>query len=123
MNCYIVDDERHSVDMVAYMLGNIRGVNVVGNNINPVKALAEIKVLNNVDLVITDIDMPEMSGITMAKLLPAHISVIFISANLMRHMKEWTLNAAALLTKPLDPVKFEAAITGVLASRSRGLDA
>jgi hypothetical protein len=63
MNCYLIDDEQHSIDLLTNYLGRLEDFMIVGTNLNAKKALIEINMLNNVDMVFTDIYMPELSAI------------------------------------------------------------
>lgn len=63
---YIVDDHQIMVDGIKALLLNNKTFDVVGFNTSPLKARTEIETLNP-DILITDINMAELSGIQLAK--------------------------------------------------------
>ena len=63
------------------------------------------------DLILSDVMMPEMDGVTMIKILKSdsrysHIPVVFISARAQKHeVEEYMVHGAThVLTKPFDPI-------------------
>jgi len=80
MNCYIVDDEQHNIDMTAQYVGQTAGLILMGSQTNPLLALQEIRA-QKPDVVFTDIDMQEMDGITLAGLIDDISRVVFISGS------------------------------------------
>jgi two-component system nitrate/nitrite response regulator NarL len=65
---YIVDDHQIMIDGIKALLNNNSSFEIIGENTNPLKALEEIK-KNTPDILITDINMKEMSGIELTKQL------------------------------------------------------
>ena len=83
MKVILVDDEPLSLDLFKIECGNMPGFDVVGFFDNPAAALAFAQ-QNPVDFALLDIDMPEMTGIELARRLrlcrPGMI-VIFVTAH------------------------------------------
>ncbi len=83
MRVILVDDEPLSLELFKIECGNMPGFDVVGFFENPLEAL-EFAQKNPVDFALLDIDMPEMSGIELARRLrsarPGMI-VIFVTAH------------------------------------------
>jgi DNA-binding NarL/FixJ family response regulator len=65
---YIVDDHQIMIDGIKALLMNKPAFEIIGENTNPINALEEIK-KNTPDIVISDINMKEMSGIELTKQL------------------------------------------------------
>jgi two-component system nitrate/nitrite response regulator NarL len=65
---YIVDDHQIMIDGIKALLMNKPAFEIIGENTNPVNALEEIK-KNTPDILISDINMKEMSGIELTKQL------------------------------------------------------
>jgi DNA-binding NarL/FixJ family response regulator len=66
INLYIVDDHQIMIDGIKALLKTTTQFAVAGQNTNPVRALEELK-RQNVDILITDINMNDMSGIELTK--------------------------------------------------------
>ncbi|MBQ7887528.1 MAG: response regulator [Clostridia bacterium] len=83
MRVILVDDEPLSLELFKIECGNMPGFDVVGFFDNPIDAL-EFARKNPVDFALLDIDMPEMTGIELARKLrsvrPGMI-VIFVTAH------------------------------------------
>ncbi len=109
-NILIVDDEQSMCDFLSILLSG-EGY-TVKSTINPSAALSLIRSENNIDMVITDVKMPEMDGLDLLKSLKEHnpdIIVIMITAystteNAVEAMK---LGAYDYLIKPfkVDEIK------------------
>ncbi|EHQ29798.1 LytR/AlgR family response regulator transcription factor [Mucilaginibacter paludis] len=110
MNCYIIDDEQHNIDMLEFYISEMPNVKLVGTNTNPVNALREIEHLGNVDLVLSDMDMNKLSGIDVKNRLPSHIAVIFVTAHFISDFEGLNLGEIDIVTKPVNPDKLKAAI-------------
>lgn len=65
---YIVDDHQMLIDGLKSLLMGEKGLSVVGENTNPQTALAEIESYKP-DIVLSDINMPKMDGVELAKLI------------------------------------------------------
>jgi DNA-binding NarL/FixJ family response regulator len=65
---YIVDDHQIMIDGIKALLINKPAFEIIGENTNPLNAFEEIK-RNTPDIVISDINMKEMSGIELTKQL------------------------------------------------------
>lgn len=63
---YIIDDHQIMIDGIKALLNNNKQFQVAGQNTSPLKAIEELKE-NAPDILITDINMKEMSGIELAK--------------------------------------------------------
>jgi response regulator of citrate/malate metabolism len=107
MNCYLIEDEQHAIDLLEDYLSRLENFCVVGSNLNAKHALAEIEKLNNVDLVFTDIYMPDLSGFDVISRLPKHIQTVVTTVNSYYRQGAADLNAAGFLLKPFDFATFQ----------------
>lgn len=83
MKVILVDDEPLSLNLFKIECGNMPGFDVVGFFDNPAEAL-EYARTNPVDFALLDIDMPEMSGIELARRLRMQrpgMVIIFVTAH------------------------------------------
>lgn len=79
LNCAIIDDEPLAAELLASYakkMPELRLTGVYSSAISAMKALRE----NPVDLLFLDIQMPELSGLEFASLLPKDTKVIFTTA-------------------------------------------
>ncbi|WDF77692.1 LytTR family DNA-binding domain-containing protein [Mucilaginibacter sp. KACC 22773] len=113
MNCYIIDDELHSIDTIKGYILKSDKLQFAGSSTNPVRGQSEINSRDDVDLVFIDIDMPDVSGLELTKLIPSEIAVIFISAHHKYAVDAFELNVVDFLLKPISLPRFLKAIQKV----------
>lgn len=65
---YLIDDHQIVIDGLKLMLENTPGMQLIGENTNPEKALTELNTLQP-DVLICDVNMPGMTGIELSKTL------------------------------------------------------
>jgi|JI10StandDraft_1071094.scaffolds.fasta_scaffold17188_8 two-component system, NarL family, nitrate/nitrite response regulator NarL len=73
----LVDDHQIMLDGISALLKNDERFSIVGTYTRCAEALAEMQ---NVDVVITDIQMPEMNGLEFTKVIRSKFSGVFILA-------------------------------------------
>jgi two-component system, LytTR family, response regulator len=79
INCLIVDDEQHAIDILVHYINQTPYLNLLGATTNPVEAL-QLVPQQSVELVFLDIQMPELSGIDFVKALQGSAKVILTTA-------------------------------------------
>ncbi|RZL62064.1 MAG: response regulator transcription factor, partial [Pedobacter sp.] len=62
IDCIIVDDEEHAIEVIQHYLKAVPSINVTANFTSPVDAIGYLST-NKIDLVFLDIHMPDISGI------------------------------------------------------------
>src|SRR5262245_25824671 len=108
----LVDDEQLARDELGYLLGQIEGVEVIGNAGNGVEALRTIARLQP-DLVFLDVQMPGLTGFEVARRMADARSasqVIFVTAFDQHAIEAFEVNAVDYLLKPVDPARLEIAV-------------
>ena len=70
INCIIVDDEQHAIDILVHYVKQTPYLNLVDTTTSPIEAL-QIVSSKKVDLIFLDIQMPELSGSQVVRLLEA----------------------------------------------------
>jgi two-component system LytT family response regulator/two-component system response regulator LytT len=108
----LVDDEQLARDELGYLLGQMGGVEIVGQAGDGVQALDTIDRLHP-DLVFLDVQMPGLTGFEVARRLagsapPAHI--IFVTAFDQHAIEAFEVNAVDYLLKPVDPARLDVAL-------------
>lgn len=124
MRVIVVDDEAPARRRLAMMLAEIGGVTIVGEGTNGAEALAMIEA-QRPDLVLLDIEMPDLDGIEVAARLVAGQPPIMIFVTAFDHYAVQAFEHAAIdyLLKPVAFERMEAAIAraaATLAARRSG---
>ncbi|QQL48903.1 LytR/AlgR family response regulator transcription factor [Mucilaginibacter ginkgonis] len=117
MNCFIIDDEPYSIDTLSSYIQETSSLTLVGSSSSAVDGMSKVLNAGDVDLVFLDVDMPTLSGIEIAKLLPQNISVIFCTAHARYAVKAFDVQAQDFLLKPVSFPRFLQAVNKVMASR------
>jgi two-component system LytT family response regulator/two-component system response regulator LytT len=112
MTAVLVDDEALARDELAFLLGQVRGVDIVGTAGNGIEAVDTISRLKP-DVVFLDIQMPGLTGFEVARRLidaetPSHI--IFVTAYDQHAIEAFEVNAVDYLLKPVDASRLDVAI-------------
>jgi two-component system response regulator LytT len=108
----LVDDEQLARDELGYLLGQIGGIEVIGQAGNGVEALATIDRLQP-DLVFLDVQMPGLTGFEVARRLMdgrAATHIIFVTAYDQHAIEAFEVNAVDYLLKPVDQARLEVAV-------------
>jgi two-component system LytT family response regulator/two-component system response regulator LytT len=108
----LVDDEQLARDELGYLLGQVGGVDVIGQAGNGVEALATIGRLRP-DVVFLDVQMPGLTGFEVARRMleggqESHI--IFVTAYDQHAIEAFEVNAVDYLLKPVDQARLEVAL-------------
>jgi len=109
LRAVLVDDEQLARDELGYLLGQVGGVDVVGQAVNGVDALTTIERLQP-DVVFLDVQMPGLTGFEVARRLlddgtPSQI--VFVTAYDQHAIEAFEVNAVDYLLKPVDPSRLE----------------
>lgn len=112
LRAVLVDDEQLARDELGYLLGQVGGVDVIGQAGNGVEALTTIDRLQP-DVVFLDVQMPGLTGFEVARRMvdqntPAHI--IFVTAYDQHAIEAFEVNAVDYLLKPVDQARLEVAV-------------
>ncbi|SIR70557.1 LytR/AlgR family response regulator transcription factor [Chryseobacterium sp. RU33C] len=109
MNCIIVDDEPLARSEMRSLVTEISKIEILGEFSNALSALEFLKD-NDIDLIFLDIEMPLVTGLEFAEMLPKKSLIIFTTAYSQYALKSYELEAVDYLLKPIDPQRLEKAI-------------
>src|SRR6058998_3724337 len=112
LRAVLVDDEQLARDELGYLLGQVGGVEVIGQAGNGVEALTTIDRLHP-DLVFLDVQMPGLTGFEVARQLldkRAASHIVFVTAFDQHAIEAFEVNAVDYLLKPVDPARLEVAV-------------
>jgi two-component system, OmpR family, alkaline phosphatase synthesis response regulator PhoP len=125
-NILVVDDEPHIVNLIKLSLKN--NTNEIIEAYSGFEALEKVK-NNKIDLIILDLMMPNLNGFEVCRKLKSnaitqHIPIIILSAKneLEDKMRGINLGADDYITKPFDPIEFEARINSVIFSSEKNIE-
>src|SRR5216683_2220887 len=112
LRAVLVDDEQLARDELGYLLGQVGGIEVIGEAGNGLEALTAIERLQP-DLVFLDVQMPGLTGFEVARrLLEQHATsqIIFVTAYDQYAIDAFEVNAVDYLLKPVDPGRLDLAV-------------
>ncbi|MBQ7421454.1 MAG: response regulator transcription factor, partial [Prevotella sp.] len=100
LNCVIIDDEPLAAELLTNYGQRTPFLNVIGTFNSAVEAIRIIRE-NKVDLIFLDIQMPELSGLEFAKILPRDTKLVFTTAFSQYAVEGYKVNAFDYLLKPI----------------------
>src|SRR5712691_10311250 len=112
LRALVVDDEQLARDELGFLLGQVGGVEVIGQAGNGLEALSTIDRLQP-DVVFLDVQMPGLTGFEVARRLlesRASAHIIFVTAYDQHAIEAFEVNAVDYLLKPVDPSRLGLAI-------------
>lgn len=109
MNCLIVDDEPLAVELLEDFVSKVPFLNLINSCSNGIEAISILK-NNTIDLIFTDIEMPDFSGIEFIKSLDIKPLFIFTTAYSHYAIEGFNLNAVDYLVKPIPFHRFLTAV-------------
>ncbi len=101
----VIDDELLAIDVITHYFSVFPNYVVLKTFINPVEAVSFLK-MNNVDLVFTDIAMPNISGIDLVKLLKDTTKFVMTTSFSEFALESFELNVVDYLLKPVSLERF-----------------
>ncbi|GGH03255.1 LytR/AlgR family response regulator transcription factor [Pedobacter zeae] len=111
INCIIVDDEAHAIDVLRHYIRSIRQLNLIASFTRPTEAITFLNG-QQVDLIFLDIHMPEISGIDFIQTI-RHENYHFILTTAYREfaLDGFDLGVIDYLIKPIPLTRFLQAVT------------
>ncbi len=105
LKCAIVDDEPLAVELLVSYVKKIPFLQLCGKFSNAVDAMKGISE-TPVDLLFLDIQMPEINGMELSRMLPEETRVVFTTAFDQYALDSYRLNALDYLLKPISFSEF-----------------
>lgn len=110
MRCVVVDDEPLAIEIIADYVRRTDSLELAGMYTDPVQALSDIRSLSP-DLVFLDIQMPDLNGLELSRMLPEGTNVIFTTAFKEYAFESYEVDAVDYLLKPIRYQKFLEAVS------------
>lgn len=120
--CILVDDEIHALEGLKRYIGSIPNLVIKKTYINPLDALVEISSSDEiVDLILLDIDMPQISGIELSKSIRQKTKKLVFTTSYSKYGYDaYEANADAYLLKPYSLAKFASTISKLFPYEDSG---
>ena len=112
LQCVIVDDEPMAREIIATYIEKTPNLELVKMCKNATEAILFMQ-KNNVDLFFLDINMPEINGLSLAKIIDKKTNIIFTTAYRDYAVDGFNLNAVDYLLKPIAFDRFLQAVQKV----------
>ena len=100
LNCIIIDDEPLAAQLLASYAERTPVINLVGTYNSAVAAIKDIKE-KKIDLLFLDIQMPDLSGLEFATLIPKSTKIVFTTAFSQYAVDGYKVGALDYLLKPI----------------------
>lgn len=110
ITCAIVDDEPLAVELLESYVQKTPFLKLEGKYSNAIDAMAGLR-NQPVDLLMLDIQMPELSGLEFAKVIPNSTRIIFTTAFNQYAINGYKVNAIDYLLKPISYSEFLNSVT------------
>lgn len=104
-NCMIIDDEELAIEVIENHLEKIPGFIVASKSSNPINAFDELT-SKNIDVLFLDINMPEISGISMLEIMNNPPLTVFTTAHREYALEGYELDVVDYLLKPIGFKRF-----------------
>ncbi len=112
IKCVIVEDERLAREKLELYVKDHQDLHLVASFISGEDFLTQNRIIDY-ELLLLDIGLPNIDGITLAGKLPNNCKVIFTTAYASYAVEAFNLNATDYLLKPFDFERFSLAIEKV----------
>jgi two-component system, LytTR family, response regulator len=115
LRALLVDDERLAREELGYLLGQIGGVEIIGQADNGPEAVEAVDRLQP-DLIFLDVQMPGLTGFEVARRLldsEAGAQIVFVTAYDQHAIEAFEVNAVDYLLKPVEAGRLATAVDRV----------
>lgn len=112
MKCVLIDDEAMDLMALSELMKSYDGFEVVGSFQNPIEARGFVN-KNKVDLIVLDVEMPELNGLDFIKSIKNVEHVILISSNKTYAADSYDFNVTDYIVKPVSKPRLTQAIDRV----------
>lgn len=109
MNCLIIDDEPLAIELLEDFVSKVPFLRLEKSCSSAIEAMQEIQA-KKIDLIFTDIEMPDFTGIEFVKSLEHKPLFIFTTAYSHYAVEGFNLNAVDYLVKPIPFHRFITAV-------------
>jgi DNA-binding LytR/AlgR family response regulator len=119
MNCIIVDDDKMSCKLLEGYVKKASSLNLIGSYSDSIAARNVITERKDIDLIILDIEMPELNGFDFIGSLDNPPNIIIVTSGEDYSLKAFDFNVVDYLLKPISYGRFCKAIDKTIRYYSR----
>lgn len=105
LRCIVVDDEPLAVKMLENYISKTPGLVLESSFTDSVQAFSEIT-SSHPDLLFLDIQMPDLNGLDLSRMVPSETKIIFTTAFKQYAFESYEVSALDFLLKPIRYQKF-----------------
>jgi len=109
LSCIIIDDEPDAIDLVELLIKQSTTWILKAKCYDALEALAFLKT-NPVDFIFLDINMPKLTGMELATLLPPRTKIVFTTAYSEYAVESYSFQTIDYLLKPITLKRFLASV-------------
>ncbi len=117
LNVIVIDDSSVQLALSSKLIEKNNHLNLVGTFKNPFLGLSAVN-SSDVDLVLLDVEMPEIDGFSLQKLFKDSVEVIVNSTRPSFEIEAYSNGAIDFMAKPLSGSRLELAVARVLELKS-----
>jgi len=115
IRCLIVDDEPNAVSLLEMLIEQNTSWALLGKCYDAREALVFLKAHPTIDLIFLDINMPQLTGMELASLLPKDTRIVFTTAYSEFAADSYTFQTIDYLLKPITLKRFYSALQKIEA--------
>ena len=121
MRCLIVDDEHGAIEILEKFVSKVSWLELAASFSDPLDALNYLS-NESVDLVFMDINMPDLDGMQLSRLIKDHeTQIIFCTAYPEHAVESYEVQALDYLLKPVPFDRFLAAVNRIEPRKTQGV--
>jgi len=105
LKCMIIDDEPNAVNLLEVLIGQTTNWQLMAKCYDGLEAMDFLK-KHQVDFIFLDINMPHLTGMELAGLLPKETKIVFTTAYAEHAAESYTYQTIDYLLKPITLKRF-----------------
>ena len=105
LSCIIIDDEPNAVNLLEILIHQTTDWQLLAKCYDALEAMAFLK-KNRVDFIFLDINMPQLTGMELAAILPKETKIVFTTAYSEYAAESYTFQTIDYLLKPITLKRF-----------------
>src|ERR1700753_1408422 len=109
LSCIIIDDEPNAVNLLEILINQTTQWQLLAKCYDALEAMAFLK-KNKVDFIFLDINMPQLTGMELAALLPDETKIVFTTAYSEYAVESYSFQTIDYLLKPITLKRFLASV-------------